>query len=62
MHLFCLFFTILALPLFSDGVQPLGSGTQADPYQIATLDTSCGEHEPIMLGRLVYSNSVHRRE
>jgi len=36
--LICLFFTILALPLFSDGVQPLGSGTQADPYQIATLD------------------------
>jgi len=33
-----LVFALLVSALFSDGVQPLGSGTQADPYQIATLD------------------------
>ncbi|MBN2830561.1 MAG: hypothetical protein JXR56_09605, partial [Candidatus Cloacimonetes bacterium] len=29
---------LVSISLFADGVLPLGSGTEADPYQIATLD------------------------
>ncbi|MCD4819546.1 MAG: hypothetical protein K8S23_12730 [Candidatus Cloacimonetes bacterium] len=35
----CFFITLfVSMSLFSDGVQPTGSGTESAPYQVATLD------------------------
>jgi len=36
--LFFIFFLCVSLTLIADGVQPTGSGTESDPYQVATLD------------------------
>ncbi len=33
-----IFLSLGCVGLFADGVQPAGSGTEADPYQVATLD------------------------
>ena len=37
-HLLTMLLLLLSLLLFADGVQPEGSGTENDPYRIATLD------------------------
>jgi PKD domain/The GLUG motif len=37
-HLITILFIIFSFILLADGVQPTGAGTEADPYQVATLD------------------------